>query len=708
MTASFTVELQPGAKILTNDGVVEVAQIQPRGVLLRTAGGLTFTPFDKVNARAFEGDGVQAVAQAMTPWWSGLSSQARETALFKLGVVLEILTGYRSGWAVEASPHEPAYPFGEGYGVSIAQRCEWMAAQLKPAPESVGPSGTSMTRETYSKRTVQGWVAAFQQDGLRGLVDGRSNRDRRGFDDLDRRFVEVVETVLLPFDGTSSAVSIAEIRRRVLLRMKQEGVPRDLVPERLSEEYVSWRYRQCGLRPRAHRSTQVRKRQARQAAPLLHPAHTAIDSTRADNLVHDELRQKAYSVEITVILSVATRVCLALRVTPRSANGVEAALVFYDALRPFSQLVEGTQIDDWRWAGVPRSLTSPLFVPRTPVSGNAATLQGLHRVPGLRPSSIRSDHGSIFMSAHFKSVLRHFGTSLWPSRVGASTDNSFVERFWEMIQSALQQIPGYKGRNSSERGRVIVADKPLMTAHELESYLRRYVALVYHRRPHDGIMVPGLERERFSPLEAYDILSEVTGDLTIPQHPDLIYDVLPIRWLTIRHDGVEYRGLTYDSNELDDFRHVRPGTFRPQDAAAPFAYDPRDVTTLHFRAPDGRVRHIPSRHSHLLLGPLTQKMRDAAIRRAADRGTERWNKKEIDDQIIDELGELYTAPAMADWQAAMSAERLRWETAQRDHGEVLEMWRRLHARGGRQTPSTSTDRWDEETWPDLGGAPWTP
>ena len=441
---------------------------------------------------------------------------------------------------------------------------------------------------------------------------------------------------------------------------------------------------------------------------MVHPAHVSMDSTRADNLVWDELRQTSYSVEVTAIISVSTRVILALRVTPRSANGVEAGLCLYDAMRPFSMRVKGTEVDDWRWAGVPRSLESPLFLPRQPVTDADAALQGTHHIPGLRPSSIRTDHGSIFMSAHFKGLLRDFGISLWPSRVGASTDNAHIERFWETIQRALQQVPGYKGRSVSERGRkVITADRPVMTARELETYLHRFVALDYHRAPHDGLKIPGLESQRVTPLEYFDFVMEACGDISVPQHPDLIYEFLPIRWLTVGHAGVEYQGLSYDSDALDAYRHVRRGTYRAEDSAAPFIYDPRDCTRLWFRDPaDDRVREVPSRHTHLLIAPLTERIREKAITQIAARGGNKGLRRDTPtQQIIDELGQLYAAPPIKDWNAMMTAERLRFETAQRDHAEVTEAWKRVTQRTPAPTvlPEHRVSDWLDETWPDLAG-----
>lgn len=696
--------IAPGDQVLTHLGLAKVTGMTRTGVeLIGPAGKVSLSFADMTAREVSSSSGFQAVHQAMSHWWASLDSPTQNTAMAKLEIVLEILTGYRHGWACESLPGEPFTPFGPAFNKSHRHQALVMSERLQHEnlPALLRPP---------TARTIQRWIRSYIDHGLRGLVDGRHTRERKDFDDLDSRYRAIVEQVVSPFDGTISAVNVEELRRRVWLTMKDQNVPRNVVPERLSNEYLAWRYAACGARPRAHRSAKVRKRSAHQPSPIVHPAHVSMDSTRADNLVYDELRQTAYSVEITAIISMSTRVVLALRVTPRSTNSIEAGLCLYDTMRPFSLQVDGTTVDDWRWAGVPRSLESPLFLPRQAQAHDPDTVQGTHRIPGLGPCSIRTDHGAAFMSAYFKGLLADYGISLWPSRVGASTDNSHIERFWETIQRALQQIDGYKGRNTTERGRsVIAADKPLMTARELETHLRRFVALDYHRTQHRGLIIPGLEGHRLSPLEYFDYAMEACGDITVPQHPDLIYDFLPVRWLTIRHAGVEHRGLSYDSEALDNYRHVRNGTFRLDDSAAPFIYDPRDTTRLWFRSPDdGRVHEIPARHQHLLMAPLTDRIREMAIANLARRTANPSLRRNIStQQLIDELGALHTAQAADEWQATMTAERLRFETAQRDHAETVEAWKRVHIASRRTVPPRPTtspaSAWVDEAWPDLEG-----
>lgn len=345
----------------------------------------------------------------------------------------------------------------------------------------------------------------------------------------------------------------------------------------------------------------------------------------------------------------------------------------------FRLTVAGTTIDDFRWCGIPASLDfSPHpLVAHKPVLKTDRTLGGVHVKPGLTPKSIRADNGSIFISTHLREVLRDLGVDLLTSRVGHPTDNATVERWHDTLQRAYQAIPGFKGRNVQERGRFVgsVAVEPLLTARELEQHLHRFIALDYHRNKHAGLKVPGVEDGHFTPLEAFDMISAATGRILVPQHPDLIYQFLPIRWLSIGNAGVTYRGLTYDGPVVDDLRALRPGTFRAEDAKVPFFYDPRDRTRLWHRSAITRDRIVELRwrQAHLVDAPLT----DVVVQRArelikARGGNHVVSRRGTMLEIVDALGELTTPPSAEEWRARLGRATLRHQQALIDHAEAAD------------------------------------
>jgi hypothetical protein len=723
-SSTATTPLAIGARLLSPDGYLVVVALGRHTVTVESsAGERRDLGYGEVSAIAVANGRADSALATLEPWWSGLSDAVRRDALDRLEVVLEILTGYRWGSARLAQPGEPHPPFGDTH-VSMHRRCVEMARQLS-YEQSTDRNTLRRVQDgelettTVSPKTVYNWLRSWQAGGLRGLVDKRYTRHSQGFEALDERVRRIANDVFARFDGDISKVNTTTIEADIRLQMKAEGLTDVVLPQRLFLEYLFERQRALGTNTRAQRSRHLRRKaSAHTSFPAMHPSHTAIDATRADVLVWDDLRERPVSVEILTAISVATRVVVGLRVTPRSGSALEAGLLLYDVMRPMSMLVDGTTVDDWRWCGVPESLDlSNVPVHRSPkrIVPPGQSLQGVHFKPGVRPSSIRCDHGSVFLSEHFIALLRDFGIDLMLSRGSKPTDNPHVERWHETLQRAYQAIPGFKGRNVAERGRKVEAPgDALLTAAELERHLRRFVALDYHRSWHEGLVLPGAPSARLTPLEMWDAMHEVTGRIHVPQHPDLIYQFLPIRWLTVGHAGVEYKNLTYDAPVLNDFRNVREGAFQAGTRKVPFHYDPRDVSRVWFRHPDtGRIHQIGWKARHLLDLPMGEWMLDRALERIAERGGNRsLTRTSTWRQIIDELGRLTSVEETAEARAMGYAARLRWDQAQRDHGEAADAAALFSESDGVVTPlrrrdftaSTAGSGIDvDEVWPDYTG-----
>lgn len=719
-------QLSVGARLLGEDGYLVVTALGRHTVTVGTSTGESrdIGYGDVAAADVVDGQ-VCAVSRALEPWWSSLPVAVRRAALDKLAVVQEVVTAYSLGHPRLALPGEPFAPFGDN-SISLSRRCEVMARQLS-YEQSVNRQFLRRLHDgerastRVSPRTVHNWVRAWQREGLRGLVDRRALKLRQGFEAIDERVREIVDAIFKRFDGDVSRVNITAIEAELRLQMKDQGLSEVQVPQRLLQEYLSERQRALGRTTRSHRSRRLRRAaSAHTSYAAMHPGHLVMDATRADVRVWDEIHECPRNVEVLTIMSAATRVVVALRVTPRSGNALEAGLALYDALRPMSMLVDGTTIDDWRWCGVPESLDlSDVAVHRSvkrviPPGQSLSALsdvQGEHVKPGVTPSSLRCDHGSVFLSEHFMALLRDFGIDLMLSRGSKPTDNPQIERYHETLQRAYQSLPGYKGRNVSERGRKVDDNtEKLLTATELERHLRRFIALDYHRERHDGLTLPDRPGIRLTPLEMWDAMVAVTGRIHVPQHPDLIYQFLPIRWLTIGHAGVEYKNLVYDAEILKEFRDVRRGAFRAQDRAVPFHYDPRDMTRIWFRHPEtGRIHEIEWKAKHLYDLPLWETMVDRADTIVSERGGNRALKpRAATHQLIEVFGRLHEVEAPEE-RSKLYAGRLRWDQAQRDHAEAAEATALFDQSDGvvtpfRRTARSSGDALDvdvDEVWPDY-------
>lgn len=120
--------------------------------------------------------------------------------------------------------------------------------------------------------------------------------------------------------------------------------------------------------------------------------------------------------------------------------------------------------------------------------------------------------------------------------------------------------------------------------------IREWIA-VYHQRPHAGLAdphVPGLE---FSPAEMFAHGIARAGRLTVPAHPGLVFDFLPVAWRTIQHYGVEIGGLRYNGPALTRYGN-RTSPFTGAHAGKwPVRYDTDDVSAVYFQDPADNTWH---------------------------------------------------------------------------------------------------------------------
>lgn len=674
--------IKRGDLILMPGGFYRVTGVLPGGLEVRTATGAeeAINFGELTEARQMDDGRVAASSAVLQPLWDALSVGAREAALFKLEVVQEVLTGYRDGHPDLARPGEPRYPFGAHSGVSETARADAMAAHLASEFEVDRTRQRKLAQgdkagSSPSSSSIRGWVQNWRRDGLVGLIDGRALKPRKEWAQIDEAYREVAETLARTFDGDRSAVNIAELDRRITVALKQGGVESKQPAKRIKSQYLSWLMFTRGATTRTQKTRSLRNTSGYEHYPAMRPGQVvAIDATRADCLVRDVETGEVFSVEVITAIDVATRVVLALRVVPKSADAVDAALLLYDVCRPFSMLVEGTSVSDWRWCGLPGQVSLTTTADgKTEVLPDYTTLQGEQAIPSVLPDAVRSDRGSNFMSAHFQDTLASLGIDFLPTRGGRPTDNPHIERFHETLQRAWQQVPGYKGRNTGERG-AKVDTEALLTANELEQHLRRFVSLDYHRTEHAGLRVPGEPKARFTPLEMWDVLTELTGCIDVPQRADMIFDFLPIHWAVISHGGIKCKNLIFDAECLDGYRNGRKGRFRERDAAAPFYRDPHDLSRLWFRDPEtNEVNEVPWKGAGLTHAPMTDALVDAAWKVAKNRGGKKMISREWSQHLIaEELTELTTHAENFEEPARVRAARLRRQQSRRDINEAVD------------------------------------
>ena len=129
-----------------------------------------------------------------------------------------------------------------------------------------------------------------------------------------------------------------------------------------------------------------------------------------------------------------------------------------------------------------------------------------------------------------------------------------IERFFRTLREGLlEALPGYKGPDVFSRGKDAEQDAFFYLG-ELEAIIREWVAVVYHRQPHDSLTDPRLPGLAMSPVQRYGYGIARAGRIEIPRDPDLRLEFLPLKWRTIKHYGVEIGGLRYNGPVVARYR----------------------------------------------------------------------------------------------------------------------------------------------------------
>jgi len=526
---------------------------------------------------------------------SGLAAAEATELRHRLGHVQEVLTGFRSGAAGTADPGEPRVEYHPDW--SLTERYRAKAEEL-----GVGVA------------TVRRWVSRFRHDGPAGLLDRRAQRPADPLAGVDQRWLDACAAVLDEHTEASRPTRqllLERVDARIQHLACEQSVPRPSARgaqralTELSRGTNAFVGSTKAKRSIASRPTGVygRLRAARPGEYLL------LDTTRLDVFAMEPLTLRWVNLELTIALDLYSRCIAGLRVTPVSTKAVDAALILYEALMADSQALTGCGV--MPYVGVP----SVVLVDADRLETNQN--KGL---PGVAPETLVVDHGKIYLSEHLLAVCARLGISIQPARPLTPTDKAPVERFFRTLtEQLLAALPGYKGPDVYSRGKS-PEDQCFFFVDELERIVREWVATVYHRRPHDGLVdlaVPGLH---YSPAEMFDQGVARAGRLRIPARPDLVYDFLPVAWRTIQHYGVEVNGLRYNGAVLTPYRN-RTSAFTGAHAGKwPFRFDSDDVSRLYFQDPADNTWHtLVWEHAQDIRVPFSAEALAYARRLAADR-----------------------------------------------------------------------------------------
>ncbi|MER7911314.1 Mu transposase C-terminal domain-containing protein [Streptomyces sp. NPDC096068] len=598
--------LATGMEVILKDARDRLVRMSVRELL--TSDRAEVIPEDRGPAAADdEGDLVSVVLARLT-------KEERKDVLERADHVRETLTGYRSGSEELARPGEPRPEYAPG--LSLGKRYAAKASEL----------GVTV-------RSVERWARAFVESGEAGLVPKRAQAEG-GLSHADPRWVEMAEEVLGEYEEESRP-SIKLVLERVEARLEERFGPK-VVPLPKRTAGYRWMHELDRRHPTFRLSTKRNREIAARPAGVygkLRPTrpgeYVLMDTTRLDVFAFDPVTLKWVQAELTVAMDWYTRCITGIRVTPVSTKAVDAAAVLFQTYRPRPVPENWPKEAAWPDHGIPRGVLVEAEAVHGPVTGAVG--------PALAAETVIVDHGKIYLSAHLTSVCHRLGMSIQPARLRTGRDKGPLERFFRTVrEDLLQLLPGYKGPDIHSRGLNPEKDA-FFFLHELEAIIREWVACVYHRRPHSGLVDPHLPSVDLSPAAMFEHGLARAGYIEVPRDPDLAYEFLDVTMRTVQHYGVEIKGRRYDGPGLDGLRDMAGSDISLSQRRLEFFADPDDVTRVYFRDAERKWHTLRWEHAPSLQMPLSEEALQFARRLAAKQYTypndrlavalllERWN-----------------------------------------------------------------------------------
>lgn len=301
-----------------------------------------------------------------------------------------------------------------------------------------------------------------------------------------------------------------------------------------------------------------------------------IDHTLADIVIVDEVERKPIGRPwLTLAIDIKTRMVAGLYISLDSPSTLSVA-----------QCIVQMVSDKKRWLSQ-RDIDLPW-----PVLG----------IPG----KLHLDNAAEFKSQALRAACREWGITLDYRPVGAPHWGGHIERLIGTMMGAVHVLPGTTQSSVIERGDYESEQHACFTLAEFEEWLALQICGQYHMSIHSA-----LEK---TPLAAWDA-HEADRYIRLPRDLEAFWiDFLPQKTRTLQRDGIHLFKNTYWS----DVFAMMVG--RMKDSLT-VKYDPRDISKIWVRQPDGRMieaRYRDLRHPAVSLSEFQRA--DKRLRTEGKRG----------------------------------------------------------------------------------------
>lgn len=490
---------------------------------------------------------------------NGVRREAVDEAVWWEHHIVELMTGT----APDAGPDALARPEYDPATRSLTQRERAKADEL-----------AAMGSENVSARTVKRKRLRYQAQGLAGLIDRRSDRERPVWGRGDPRVVSALRQSISEATSASTRTASFHMWRTRQILADQYGPSAPDMPARatfyrLFERLTDGRHTTGSARTR--RSLANRPDPPFDQLTASRPGEVMeIDSTPFDVMVLLDHGVPG-RVELTGLVDLATRTITAAVLRP-TTKSVDASLLLARTLTP-EPMRPG-------WSDAV-SMARSILPHRRMLELDQRLARAAAR-PVIVPEMIVCDHGKAFISNNFRSSCRTLGINFQPAHQDTPTEKPHIERTLKSVSTLFAQfVSGYLGRCAEYRG-LSVEDEPLWSMMELQELLDEWLVACWMNRPHDGLRDPAVPGRAFTPNEKYAALVETAGYLPVALSAQDYIELLPASWRAINSYGIKISHRVYDGEELNPLRGQRSGVAAKKDLWE-IHRDPYDVSRIWVR-----------------------------------------------------------------------------------------------------------------------------
>ena len=232
-------------------------------------------------------------------------------------------------------------------------------------------------------------------------------------------------------------------------------------------------------------------------------------------------------------------------------------------------------------------------------------------VSGL-PRAVHVDNAGEFHSSAFTRALEDFGVEVIYRPIARPHFGGHIERLIGTTMGAVHVLRGTTFSSVKDRAAYSSEGRATMTLRELERWLALEILGKYHHRVHSALSRP--------PLAVWSELA-VSNPPRMPRdRTEFLAGLLPYEMRLPRRDGFHLFNIRYWSDALVKLlgRHEQKLMVR---------YDPRDLSRVWIRRPDGR--HVEARYKNLGREPISLWEHGRAMERLRAQG-----RKEVSEEIL--------------------------------------------------------------------------